>query len=57
MSRGHMVRLLVLAALLLSLIRVVITHSAHLGPGEWAVVVILAVALLTTLAVSLRRVT
>jgi hypothetical protein len=35
-----------LAALLFALVRTVISHSAHLGAGEWLIVVLVAIALL-----------
>jgi hypothetical protein len=50
-----MLRLIVLGALLFSLIRVVIVHSAHVGPFEWLVVGLLVVVLVMALLHALRR--
>jgi hypothetical protein len=50
-----MVRLILLGALLFSLIRVVIVHSAHVGVLEWLVVGLLVVALVVALLDALRR--
>lgn len=54
MRRIITLRLILLAALLYALVRTVIVHSAHVGPVEWLVVVVLAVALLAAM-VPLRR--
>jgi hypothetical protein len=49
-------RLVLLAALLFSLVRVVIVHSAHVGPFEWLVVGLLVIALLAAMVRAPRRV-
>jgi hypothetical protein len=56
MRRLLTLRLILLAALLFSLMRVVILHSAHVGPVEWLVVVLLVVALLLAMLRAPRRV-
>jgi hypothetical protein len=48
-------RLILLAALLFSLVRVVIVRSAHVGPVEWLVVTLLLVALLGAMVRAPRR--
>jgi hypothetical protein len=55
MRRLLTLRLILLAALLFSLIRVVIGHSAHVGPIEWLVVGLLVVALLVAMLRAPRR--
>jgi hypothetical protein len=55
MRRLFTLRLILLAALLLSLIRVVAVHSAHVGPVEWLVVGLLVVALLVAMLRAPRR--
>ena len=48
-------RLIVLAALLFSLIRVLIVSSAHVGPVEWLVAALLLVVLVVATLQALRR--
>ena len=55
MATGQAFRLILLVALLFSLVRVVASHSAHLGLFEWAAASVLAVALLASLVAGLRR--
>jgi len=55
MSRVATLRLILLAALLFSLVRVVIVHSAHVGPVEWVIAFALAVALLAAMLAQPRR--
>jgi hypothetical protein len=55
MRRFVTARLILLVALLVSLIRVVIGHSAHLGPAEWLIVTLVAVALGVTMFRTARR--
>jgi hypothetical protein len=55
MRRLLTLRRVLLAALLFSLIRVVIVHSAHVGPVEWLVVGVLVVALLLAILRAPRR--
>jgi hypothetical protein len=57
MFRGLTFRLVLLAALLFALVRVVIVHSAHAGPIEWVVVVVLAAALAAAMLAETRRAT
>jgi hypothetical protein len=47
--------LVLLAALLFSLVRTVIVHSAHVGPIEWVVVCLLVLALVLAIVHSSRR--
>jgi hypothetical protein len=55
MRRSQTLWLILLGALLFSLIRAVIVHSAHVGPLEWLVVGLLVVVLVMALLHSLRR--
>jgi hypothetical protein len=55
MFRVVTLRLVLLAALLLALVRVVVVRSAHVGPVEWVVVVALAATLVAALVAHLRR--
>jgi hypothetical protein len=55
MLRANVLRVILLAALLVTLVRAVIVHSAHLGPVEWAVVAVVGAALLASLVADLRR--
>jgi hypothetical protein len=55
MRRLLTLRLILLAALLFSLVRVVIVHSAHVGPVEWLVVALLIVALVVAMLRAPRR--
>jgi len=48
-------RVTLLVALLFSLVRVVVGHSAHLGPVEWLLVVLVFYGLLAALLRSPRR--
>jgi hypothetical protein len=48
-------RVVLLAALLFALVRVVIVHSAHVGPVEWLVVIVLVVGLLAAMVRAPRR--
>jgi hypothetical protein len=57
MRRLLTLRLILTAALLFSLIRVVIVHSAHVGAAEWFVVVVLVVALVVAMLRAPRRAT
>ena len=49
------IRLVLLAALLFSLVRVVIVHSAHVGLLEWIVSAVIAVALVASLVATPRH--
>jgi hypothetical protein len=54
--RGRLtIRFCLLAALLFSLVRVVIVRAAHVGPVEWLVVGLLVVALVLAMAHAPRR--
>jgi hypothetical protein len=44
-----LIRLGLLVALLLALVRGVIVHSGHVGPVEWVVVAVLVVALIASI--------
>jgi hypothetical protein len=55
MRRALTLRLVLLAALLFTLVRVVIVHSAHAGPIEWLAVAVLVVALLAASVAHPRR--
>lgn len=55
MRGSRTLRLIVLAALLFSLIRVVVVHSAHVGPVEWLVVALFLIALVVATLHALRR--
>jgi hypothetical protein len=55
MLRLITLRSLLLLALLVSLIRVVVLHSAHVGPVEWLVVGVLVAALGAALIAEPRR--
>jgi hypothetical protein len=55
MRRVLTLRVILLVALLFSLVRVVVSHSAHLGPVEWLIVVLILYALLAALLRSPRR--
>ena len=55
MGRLLTLRSIILAALLLTLVRAVVVHSGHLGPGEWIVAGVLIVALLAAVLRIPRR--
>ena len=55
MRRLLTIRFCLLAALLFSLVRVVVVRAAHVGPLEWLVVGLLVVALVVAMVHAPRR--